>query len=84
MADKPKKVGKVIHYYAKIQVGIVKLSSELKLGDMVQFKGKATDFEQKVESMQFDHKDIDVGKKGQELGMKVAEKVKKGDEIFLV
>lgn len=84
MADQGKKIGRVTHYYDHINVGIVKLDRGLKTGAEVQFKGKTTDFTQSVDSMQFDHQEIKSGKKGQEVGIKTAEKVRKGDGVYLI
>jgi putative protease len=84
MASKPKKVGQVTHFYDKISVAIVKLSSTLKVGDTIHFQGNATDFTQAVDSMQYDHQDLPAAKKGQEVGIKVSEKVRDGDQVLLV
>jgi hypothetical protein len=46
--------------------------------------GQETDFEQKVVSMQVDHKEVKIGKKGQEVGMKIAEKVHDGYKVFKI
>ena len=81
---KSKKIGDVTHYYDKLQVGIVRLDADLKVGDTIHFKGATTDFEQAVEDMQFDHKDVTVGVKGQEVGIKVSERVRDGDDVFAV
>lgn len=83
MADKPKKIAVVTHFYSNLGVGIIKLSSDLKIGDKLKFQGKKTDFEQTVTQMQFDHKDIETGKKGQEVGIKLSEKVRNGDPVYL-
>lgn len=77
-----KPIGEVTHYYNKIGVAVVKFSSAVKVGEMVKFKGTHADFTQKIDSMQYDHKDIDGAKKGQEVGMKVDEKVKEGDKVY--
>ena len=79
----PKKLGVITHYYDKLGVGIVKLEQDLKVGDKLKFQGNKTDFEQIVEQMQFDHKDIEEATKGQEVGIKLDEKVRNGDEVFL-
>lgn len=84
MAAKPKKVGIVTHYYTGIGVGIVKASVPFKVGDSLQFKGATTDFKQSVSEMQFNHETIEQAKKGQEVGIKLDEKVREGDEVFLV
>lgn len=77
-----KPIGKVTHYFNHLSVGIVKLKSPLKKGAKIKIKGHTTDIEQTVEEMQFNHKDIEEGKKGQDVGIKVADHVREGDEIF--
>lgn len=77
-----KPVGKVTHYFNHLNVGIIKLISPLKVGDKVKFKGHTTDFEQEITEMQYDHKDIEEGKKGQEVGIKVSDHVREGDEVY--
>jgi putative protease len=78
------KIGEVTHYFGHIPAAIVKLAKALKKGDRVHFKGHTTDFEQEVSSMQVDHKDIDKAKKGDEVGIQVTDRVREGDEVFLV
>lgn len=78
-----KLIGKITHYYSAIGVGIVELSGSLKTGDAIHIKGKATDFEQAVDSMQVEHEPVEKAKKGDVIGIKVKEKVKEGDEVFL-
>jgi translation initiation factor IF-2 len=77
-----KPIGKITHYYGGIGVAIIKFNREVKVGEEVKFKGSSTDFTQKIDSMQYDHKDIEKAKKGQEVGVKVSEKVREGDEVF--
>jgi translation elongation factor EF-1alpha len=55
----------------------------LKVGDWVQFMGRTTEFEQRVTSMQVDHQNIDGGKAGDEVAMKVIEQVRPKDGVFL-
>lgn len=75
-------IGKIIHYYDKIGVGVIRLERGLKGGDSIQVKGKTSDFEQTVESMQLDHKDAGSAKKGEEVAVKLNEKAKEGDVIY--
>lgn len=79
-----KLVGKITHYYGKIQVAIVELFDELKVGDNIHIKGHATDFNQQVTSIQKDHQNVSSASKGDLIGMKVDQKVKEGDEIYLI
>lgn len=82
MADK--KLGKVTHYYDKIAVAVVKMASgDIKVGDEVKFKDKeGNEFTQKVDSMQIEHTNIEIAKKGDEFGLKVTKEVKPGTEVF--
>jgi len=78
------RVGKITHYFDNIGVAVVNIEDEsLTVGDTIKVVG-SNEFEQTVESMQVNHENIDVAEKGTEVGMKMAEKVKKGDEIYKV
>lgn len=84
MADQ--KVGEVSHYYDKIAVAVVKMKSgDLKVGDEIKLIGKdGSEFNQKVESMQIEHANIDIAKKGDEFGLKVDQEVKPKTEVVKV
>lgn len=75
-------VGKIIHYYDKIGVAVVRLEGTLRVGDPIHVKGGASDFEQTVESMQLEHENVESGKKGQEVAVKLNEKAKEGDVVY--
>lgn len=74
-------VGKVIHYYDKIGVAVVEVSSELALGDTIKITGQETEFIQQVNSLQIEHQQIQKVTSGQTIGLKVDQPVK---ENFLV
>ena len=78
-----KPIGEVVHYFDKIQVAVIKVNSSLKVGDQIRIVGgQETDFTQDVESMQVEHKSIKRAKKGDEVGLKVTEKVREGYKVF--
>ena len=79
-----KLIGKVIHFFDKIQVAVIELSGPLQTGDRIRVAGGDTDFEQDVESMQVDHKEISKAKKGDEVGLKVSEKVRDGYRVYKI
>lgn len=79
-----KPIGVVTHYYGGLGVAIVKFNKSVKVGDQIHFKGAHTDFNETVKSMQYDHQDIPEAKKNQEVGIKVGDKVREGDEVFAV
>lgn len=82
MADKDK-IGKVVHYYDKIGVGVIVLEKGLKVGDKVRFEHGDDGFEQIIESMQLEHKQIEEGKKGQEVAVKVDKETKSESLVYL-
>lgn len=83
-SSEPKPIGEVTHFYSHLGVAIVKFNKSVPVGCRVKFKGATTDFEETIKSMQYDHKPIEEAKKGQEVGIKVGEKVRDGDQVFEV
>ncbi len=79
-----KPIGQVVHYFDKIGVAVIELTdSKIGIGDKIRIVGgENTDFEQEVESMEVDHEKIKKAKKGNEVGMKVKEKVREGYKVF--
>ena len=77
-------IGKVTHYFTKIGVAVVELSADLKVGDKIHVKGATTDFVEKVKSMQIEHEKIEKAKKGDSIGLKVKEKVRPNDVVYLI
>lgn len=82
MVKSLEKVGEIIHYFTKISVAVVDVSVPLKVGDQIAIKGMTTNFEQKVGSMQIEGEDIEEAKDGDDIGMKVADRVRKGDIVY--
>lgn len=80
----PKPVGEVVHYFNGIGVVIVKFNTKVDVGEKVHFKGATTDFKEKIKSMQYDHNDVKFAKKNQEIGIKVKERARGGDKVYLV
>jgi len=79
------KIGEVVKFFAKPSVAAVKVTNgELKLGDMIKFTGHTTDFEDKVDSMEIDNEKVEKAVAGDYIGIKVAERVRPGDEVFKV
>lgn len=78
-------IGKITHYFSKINVGVLELSKEiLKIGDTIHIKGHTTDFYQKVESMQVEHAPVESAKPGEPVGIKMESPVRENDRVFKV
>jgi len=83
MEDKP--LGKVVHYFDKAMVAVVRLNSGgLKVGDSLKFAKDNREFYQSVESMQIDHKAVNAAKKGEEAAVKVSQPAKEGTLVYKI
>lgn len=77
-------IGKVTHYYDHIGVGVLSLKSPLSVGDAIILKRGDQKFSQIVESLQIDHESVPKAGKGQEVGMKLKERIKEGALVLKV
>jgi putative protease len=78
------RVGKVTHYFDRISVAVLELTDKLRVGDMIHFLGHSTDFKQEISSLQIEHQNVDEGKPGQDVALKVSQKVHPNDAVFKV
>jgi putative protease len=79
------KVGEVVKFFAKVGVAAVVITeNSLKPGDTLHFKGHTTDFTQRIDSMQIDNKPVEQAKLGDDVGLKVNERVRPGDIAYKV
>lgn len=83
MADE-KEIGKVSGYFSHVGVAAIKLSGSLKVGDKVRIKGHTSDVDVKVSSIEIERKAVKSAKKGDHIGIKVSEKVRPNDKVFLL
>lgn len=80
-----KKIGFVSNYFGNISVAAVEITDgTVSVGDTLHFLGYTTDFESRVASMQIEHKSITEAKKGDSVGIKVAEKVREKDKVYKI
>jgi putative protease len=78
-------IGKVTDYFAKIGVaGIQVTAGWLGVGDTIRIKGHTTDLTQAVESLQVEHESVARAQAGQTAGIRVKERVRKGDTVLKV
>ena len=80
--DMEEEIGRVTHYYKKIGVVIIELSGGIRKGDKIAVRGKETNFEQSVGSIQIEHKEVETASAGSAVGVKVDQKVREGDKVF--
>ncbi len=77
-------IGEVTHYFPHVGAAVLKLSTELKVGDTIHIAGHTTDFTQSVESMQIDHADAGAAGPGDDAAILVTDKVREGDRVYRV
>lgn len=77
-------VGEINHYYNVAGVAAIEITDSLEVGNVIHIKGHTTDFEQKVESMQIEHKQVTKAAKGQVIGLKVQDYVRQHDKVYRV
>ena len=77
-------VGTVSHYYGKLEVAGIELSSELKVGDTIHILGHTSDFTQIVDSIEIENQTVESAKAGEPIGVKVNERARVHDQVFVV
>ena len=77
-----REVGKVSHFYNKINVAVIELKDTLSVGDKIFIKGPTTDIEQTVDSMEIEHQKIKQATAGHSVGMKVKGRVRENDIVY--
>ena len=86
--EKPKKLGKEIgvvsNYFEHVSVIAIKLTAGLKVGDKIKVVGGDVDFEHTIDSMQIQNKVVKSAKKGEDVGIKISGKARKGYRVYKV
>ncbi len=77
-------IGKVSDFFAHPVVAGIELTASLKAGDKIHIKGHTTDLELVIDSMQIDNVNVSQAKAGDSIGVKVDERVRRGDAVYKV
>ena len=77
-------IGKVSDFFARPVVAGIELIGTLKLGDKIHITGHTTDIEFVVDSMQINNVDVTEAKAGDAVGIKVSDRVRRGDTVHKV
>jgi len=77
-------VGTVSDFFARPVVAGIDLTGTLKVGDTIHIKGHTTDMEFVVNSMQINNVNVQEAKAGDSIGIKVTDRVRRGDTIYKV
>jgi putative protease len=79
------KIGEVVKFFAKPSVAAVKITEgELHVLDSIKIFGHTTDVTQVIDSMEVNNQKVDKAVAGDYIGVKVADRVRPGDEVFKI
>ena len=77
-------IGKVSDFFAHPVVAGIELIGRLKVGDKVHIKGRTTDLEFAIDSIEINNVSVTEAKVGDAIGIKVSERVRRGDKVYKV
>jgi selenocysteine-specific translation elongation factor len=77
-------IGTVSDFFARPVVAAIELTAALKVGDKIHIRGHTTDLELDIESMQIDNAPVEEAKAGDSIGVKIPERVRKGDTVYKI
>ena len=79
------KIGVVEHFFTKVSVAAIKITNGvLKVGDTIHIAGANTDFIQKINSMEINRNPVEIVKPGDDVGIKVSERVREHDIVYKI
>jgi len=77
-------IGKVSDFFARPVVAGIELTGPLNVGDKIHIEGHTTDMELTIQSMQINNVDVKAAKAGDSVGIKVSDRVRRGDTVYKV
>jgi len=77
-------IGKVTDFFAKPVVAGIQLTGALRIGDKIRIRGRSTDMELPVRSMQIDRVSVTEARAGDLIGIEVPDRVRRGDKVYKI
>ena len=76
-------IGRVTHYFSKARATAFLIErDEVRLGDILYFKGHTTNFKQTVESLQINRQPVSQASPGEEVGIRTKSRTREHDLVF--
>ena len=82
MEEQLLEVGRVTHFFSHINVAVIEVTGTISVGDKIAIKGPTTDIEQTIDSMEIEHAKVKQATAGQNIGMKVKDRVRENDIVY--
>lgn len=79
-----REVGRVSHFFNRINVAVIELEDTIEVGDQIFIKGPTTDIKQTIDSMEIEHEKIKQATAGHSVGMKVKGRVRENDVVYKI
>lgn len=77
-------IGVVMEFFAHPVVAGIRLTAPLRAGDTIRIHGHTTDVTLPIISMQLNNQPVTEAQAGQEIGVKVPDRVRRGDKVYKV
>jgi putative protease len=78
-------VGIIVKFFAKPGVAALEITDgTLSVGDRIRIKGHTTDFQDTITSMQEENNPVEKAVPGQMIGIKVKDRVREHDIVYVV
>ncbi len=75
-------LGTVTHFFNKICVAVLSLSDTITVGDQIYIRGRTTELEQAVRSLQIEHQPVQEAGPGDDVALEVLKRVRQRDKVF--
>lgn len=84
-AMQEQQIGYVSNYYKNLSVAAVEITNgSVAVGDTLHFRGHTTDCELPIDSIQIEHTSVTQAGKGDSIGVKVPDRVRRHDKVYKV
>jgi putative protease len=83
MSGSEERIGRIVNYFSRIGVAAIQIErGSLSIGDRIRVQGATTDLTQEIESMEIDRTPVNSASKGQDVGIKVKDRVRPNDTVY--
>lgn len=77
-------VGKVEHFFEKINVAAIQLTGSLKIGDVIEIINDKGTTRLQISSMQINKENVEAASEGDDVGIKVDKPVAPGSKVYVM